>query len=138
MIMLYTLLGVIIFFSIVIIIGIIKFDEKIKRKIFIILSAIYNCFIGYIDTPAILLMYGYFSNQPKGSGYSVPDSEIGFNILLGLITMVVYLILLIPINIFMKKKGKIDLKLYMIVNIIATILGIAVFWTFLGKNTKIF
>ena len=138
MMMLYMLLGLIVFFSIVIIIGIIKFNEKIKRKIFIILSVIYNCFIGYIDTPIILLMYGYFSNQPKGSGYSVPDSEIGFNILLGLITMVIYLILLIPINIFMKKKGKIDFKLYIIVNIIATILGIAVFWIFLGKNTKTF
>ena len=104
----------------------------------LVLSVIYNGFIGYIDTYVILLLYGYFANMPKGSGYEVPESEAGFNAILGLVTLTIYLLLLIPINIYMKKKGKINKKTYIIANIIATILGIIIFWVFLDKNKRLF
>lgn len=104
----------------------------------LVLSVIYNGFIGYIDTYVILLLYGYFANMPKGSGYEVPESEAGFNAILGLVTLTIYLLLLIPINIYMKKKGRISKKTYIIANIIATILGIIIFWVFLDKNKILF
>lgn len=56
----------------------------------LVLSVIYNGFIGYIDTYVILLLYGYFANMPKGSGYEVPESEAGFNTILGLVTLTIF------------------------------------------------
>lgn len=138
MLLLYTLKTLIICICIIIVIGILNFKENIKRYILMISSIIYNCFIGYIDTYVILILYGYFANMPKGSGYEVPESEADFNFMLGLITLVIYLILLVPINIYMKKKGKINSKIYKRVTIISTIIGIIIFWIFLDKSKKLF
>lgn len=138
MLILYTIIGLIIYLCIVIIIGKIKFKEKVKQYSLVILSFIYNCFIGYIDTYVFLLLYGFFINRPNGSGYAVPESEERFNAILGLVTLTIYLLLLIPINIYMKKKGKINKKTYIIANIIATILGIIIFWVFLDKTKRLF
>lgn len=138
MIITYTLIALIIYVGIVLIIGLIKFKDDIKKYVLLSLSSIYNCFIGYIDTYVFLLLYGYFANKPKGSGYSVPESEAGFNFFLGLITLSIYLILLVPINWYMKEKGKVNLKTYSFINGIATILGIIIFWVFLDKNQRLF
>lgn len=138
MIITYTLFGLTIYICVVLIIGIINFNDTIKKYIILTLSVIYNVFIGYIDTFVIISLYAYFTNRPKGSGYSVPESEAGFNFLLGLITLGIYLILLIPINYCMKKFGKVNLKIYSIINGIATMLGIMIFWIFLDKNRRLF
>ena len=134
MLVLYTLEGLVIYICIVLILGMIKFKEKVKKNILLVLSFIYNGFIGYIDTYVILLLYEYFANMPNGSGYEVPESEAGFNAILGIVTLIIYLLLLIPINIYMKKKGKINKKTYITANIIATLLGFIIFWVFLDKN----
>lgn len=138
MIIRYTLLALTIYICAILIIGIINFNDIIKKYITITLSIIYNVFMGYIDTFVILLLYGYFTNRPKGSGYSVPESEARFNFLLGLITLGIYLMLLIPINYCMKKFGKVNLKIYSIINGIATMAGIMIFWIFLDKNRRLF
>ena len=134
---LYTLFGIIIYICFVITIGIINFSDNIKNKIMSICSIIFNAFFGYIDTYFIILLYGYFANKPKGNGYEVPSSEAGFNAMLGTITLLVYFVLLLPINFYMKKKGKINTKTYIIINTIATLLGLIIFWVFLDKNTKL-
>ena len=36
--------------------------------------------------------------------YEVPESDAGFNMILGIILLTLYIFLLIPLNIFMKKK----------------------------------
>ncbi len=138
MIISYTIIALGIYNLTVFIIGLIKFNENKKRKVLIGLSSIYNALIGYIDTFVFISLYGYFTNRPKGSGYEVPESEAGFNAMFGLITLIIYLGLLIPINIYMKKKSKVNLKVYLIVNSIATVLGIAIFWLFLDKSKKLF
>ncbi len=138
MLILYTLIGIVIYICFVLIFAKLNFKENLKKYMLLVLSVIYNVFIGYIDTYVILLLYGYFANMPKGSGYEVPESEAGFNAILGLVTLTIYLLLLIPINIYMKKKGKINKKTYIIANIIATILGIIIFWVFLDKNKRLF
>ncbi len=138
MIISYTIIALGIYNLTVFIIGLIKFNENKKRKVLMVLSSIYNALMGYIDTFVFISLYGYFTNRPKGSGYEVPASEAGFNAMLGLITLIIYLGLLIPINIYMKKKSKVNLKVYAIVNFIATVLGIAIFWLFLDKSKKLF
>lgn len=138
MIISYTIIALGIYNLTVFIIGLIKFNENKKRKVLIGLSSIYNALIGYIDTFVFISLYGYFTNRPKGSGYEVPASEAGFNAMLGVITLIIYLVLLVPINIYMKKKSKVNLKVYLIVNSIATVLGIAIFGLFLDKSKKLF
>lgn len=138
MLVLYTLEGLVIYICIVLILGMIKFKEKVKKYILLVLSFIYNGFIGYIDTFIIIVLYGYFSNMPNESGYYVTESEVEFNAILGLVTLVIYLLLLIPINIYMKKKCKINKKTYITANIIATLLGLIIFWVFLDKNKRLF
>ena len=96
----------------------------------LVLSTIYNIAIGYIDTIFWWLIYAFLSNQPKGSSYEVPESDIGFNMMIGIILLGLYICILIPLNIFMKKKSNISMKRYVIINGIATALGVAIYWIF--------
>ena len=118
------------FLIVVLIIGFVKFDKKIKTKIMLALSTIYNIAIGYIDTIFWWFIYAFLSNQPKGSSYDVPESDAGFNMMLGIILLILYICVLIPINIFMKKKSNTSMKRYVIINGIATAFGVAIYWLF--------
>lgn len=122
----------------VLVIGFIKFDKKLKKKVMLVLSTIYNIAMGYIDTIFLLVTYAFLSNQPKGSSYEVPESDASFNIVLGIILLTLYIFLLIPLNIFMKKKSNTSMKYYVIINGIATILGVIIYWIFLDKTKIIF
>lgn len=124
------------FLIIVLAIGFLKFDKKMKTRIIVALSTIYNIAIGYIDTLFFGVIYAFLSNQPKGSSYEVPASEAGFNIILGIILLVLYILLLLPINLFMKKKSNISIKLYTLINGIATVLGIFIYWIFCFDKIK--
>ena len=126
------------FLTVVLILGLIKFDKKIKKKIMLVLSTIYNIAMGYVDTVFLLVTYAFLSNQPKGSSYEVPESDAGFNMILGIILLTLYIFLLIPLNIFMKKKSNTSMKYYVIINGIATILGVIIYWIFLDKTKIIF
>ena len=53
MLILYTIMGLIIYIFIVFIIGKTNLKEKVKKYFLLLLSAIYNFFIGYIDTYVI-------------------------------------------------------------------------------------
>ena len=126
------------FLIVLLIIGFIKFDKKLKKKVMLVLSTIYNIAMGYIDTIFLLVTYAFLSNQPKGSSYEVPESDAGFNMILGIILLTLYIFLLIPLNIFMKKKSNTSMKYYVIINGIATILGVIIYWIFLDKTKIIF
>mgnify|MGYP004592358165 CR=1 FL=1 len=93
-----------------------------------ILSTIYNIAIGYIDTIFWWLIYAFLSNQPKGSSYDVPELDASFNMMLGIILLILYICVLIPINIFMKKKSNTSMKRYVIINGIATAFGVVMYW----------
>lgn len=122
------------FLTVVLVIGFIKFDKKIKKKIMLVLSTIYNIAMGYVDTVFLLVTYAFLSNQPKGSSYEVPESDAGFNMILGIILLTLYIFLLIPLNIFMKKKSNINMKKYIIINGIATSIGIATYCIIWKEN----
>lgn len=139
MVLLKILAGLIIYILICVIIGFIKFKEKPKKYIMSTLSVIFNGFMGFMDTIFFILFYMFFSNHPKGSAYYVPESEAGFNAMIGMFLLVVYLLLLLPINIYMKRKGKISAKVYVLMNVLATIIGLEIYWIWVGTQfTKIF
>lgn len=139
MVLLKILAGLIIYILICVIIGFIKFKEKPKKYIMSTLSVIFNGFMGFMDTIFFILFYMFFSNHPKGSAYYVPESEAGFNAMIGMFLLVVYLLLLLPINIYMKRKGKISAKVYVLMNVLATIIGLGIYWIWVGTQfTKIF
>ena len=131
--------GILLLFILAILfIGIMSFNEQVKKYTMTVASVIYNGFMGYIDTIVLLIIYGFFTNRPNGSGYDVPKTEFAFNVFIGIIILIIYLVLLIPINIYMKKKGKIDSKAYTIVSLIATAFGAIIFWIFLDKGQRLF
>lgn len=137
MIILYTILGIIISITIIYVVGNLKFNDNIRKKILTLFSIIYNGFFGYIDTIFFILLFEYFTNRPKGINYEVPSSEAAFNAMLGIITLLIYISLLLPINLYMKKKSKINTKIYLISSMISTILGITIFWIFLDKKQQL-
>ena len=137
MIVLYTILGIMISIIIIYVVGNLKFDDNIKKKILTFFSIIYNGFFGYIDTIFFILLFEYFTNRPKGINYEVPNSEAGFNAMLGIIILLIYISLLLLINLYMKKKSKINTKTYLISSMISTIIGITIFWIFLDKKQQL-
>ena len=139
MVLLKILAGLIIYILICVIIGFIKFKEKPKKYIMSTLSVIFNGFMGFMDTIFFILFYMFFSNMPNGRGYEVPESEAGFNAMIGMFLLIVYLLLLLPINIYMKRKGKLSTKVYVLINILATLVGLGIYWIWVGTQfTKIF
>lgn len=139
MVLLKILVGLIIYIVICVIIGLINFKEKLKKYIMSTLSVIFNGFMGFIDTIFFILFYMFFSNQPKGSAYYVPESEAGLNAMIGIFLLIVYLLILLPINIYMKRKGKISTRVYIIMSVLATLVGLGIYWIWIGTQfTKIF
>lgn len=93
---------------VIIVAGMAKYNEKIKKRIMCILAFLYNFAIGVFDSLIVLAISSM--RFGKGLGY-----------------FIIYLMFLIPINIFMKKKGRIKLGIYLTIIIVATVLGIIVF-----------
>lgn len=90
---------------VIIVAGMVKYNEKIKKRIMCILAFLYNFVIGVFDW---LVAFAISSCKfGEGLGY-----------------LIIYLMFLIPINIFMKKKGKIRLGIYLTIIITAMVLGI--------------
>ena len=124
MVLLKILTGFIIYILICVIIGMIKFKEKPKKYIMSVLSVIFNGFMGYMDTIFFVLLYMFFSN---------------FNAMIGIFLFIIYVLLLLPINIYMKRKGKISTKVYILINILATLVGLGIYWIWIGTQfTKLF
>lgn len=124
MVLLKILAGFIIYILICVIIGMIKFKEKPKKYIMSVLAVIFNGFMGYMDTIFFVLLYMFFSN---------------FNAMIGIFLFIIYVLLLLPINIYMKRKGKISTKVYILINILATLVGLGIYWIWIGTQfTKIF
>ena len=73
--------GILLLFILAILfIGIMSFNEQVKKYTMTVASVIYNGFMGYIDTIVLLIIYGFFTNRPNGSGYDVPKTEFAFNV----------------------------------------------------------
>lgn len=113
---LFLLLGtpIIIPIIVVIVAGKLSYNEKIKSKIIMILSFIYNGIIGFLS-PIIyfcsIFLIGSFLHSQK---------------LLYLIISLIIGVIIIPTNIYMMKKCKINKLLYAILNVIIFIVFCAI------------
>ena len=130
----------------VVVIGLINFNEKVKKIILWILSIIYNsCFGFFLDWIMIWsyrLSINYLHKLPKNMELTISSSDMFFQIGFCIVSILVYTALLIPVNIYMKKKSKINTKIYILSSIIAKLLGILIYYfvfmyafvAFLGAN----
>lgn len=85
--------------------GKLSYNEKIKKIILFIFSIIYNGIVGFISCMLFFCLTFLF--------YSF------FNMLITLaIILCVFVIALVPVNIYMMRKGKINPILYIVFNII--------------------
>ena len=103
MILLLIIVPTILPFFIIMIAGNLKYNKKIKKVIMIILSIIYNGIIGLISP---LLCFGILC-----------ITEV--NYIWIFCSIIVFIILLVPLNIFMKRKGNINKYIYIIANVVA-------------------
>ena len=103
MILLLIIVPTILPFFIIMIEGNLKYNKKIKKVIMIILSIIYNGIIGVISP---LLCFGILC-----------ITEV--NYIWIFCSIIVFIILLVPLNIFMKRKGNINKYIYIIANVVA-------------------
>lgn len=94
-----------------------------------IIACVYNTIIGYLDTVYFLLIYAFLNNRPKGTGYLIAESEANLNIFIGVIMIISYLLILVPLNYLFFRKARISKKSYGIICVTTTIVGIRFFWT---------
>lgn len=111
--------------------GSLKFDRSRKKHIMIVLSVIYNFSLGFMSVLAFELIYAFFVNQPKGSGYYIPASEYSFNISLGIIGLTICLLLILPINFYFKKKSELKVRAYFGISLAVAIIGCLFYLTIL-------
>lgn len=120
---------VLIYIFVMLIIGQINFNQQIKTKFLLISSTLYNAFMGYSDIIIFRLISLYFSNTPKGllGPRSLAEIDFIFNMLIGVSASLMYLACLFPINIYICDKSKMKTKVYIEINIIATIAGLLIY-----------
>lgn len=51
--------------------------KKIIKYLITFFILIYDFFLGFISPICIMFIFYWFSNSPKGPGYSVPEEELG-------------------------------------------------------------
>ena len=88
------------------------YKRKTKSKAMKIYAIIYNLIFGFYD-------YFFLCALSFVAGGSTTKAVIDFILL--------YLMLLIPINIVFKVRGKINIKKYLIISILATLAGFALY-----------
>lgn len=116
-------IAIVAYIAFCLLIGSISFDRETKKYFLIVLSAAFNFFWGLVSLTLFQMMYYFFINQPNGPGYYVPDSEQSFNVILGFFMLIVYLLLVLPINIYLKKKSGWRTKSYLMISLSAVAVG---------------
>ena len=100
--------------GIILVAGIIKYNQKIKTVIMCLFSCIYNLIFGLLDV-AVYFMIGITF---LGAGNT--------DILVGVADIIIYLLFFIPINIFMQKKGKIEPYIYLAIMLVPKLFAIMI------------
>jgi len=99
-------------FCIIMVAGNLKYNEKVKKIVMLILSMVYNGIVGFISPIFCVCTFFLMGGLTK----------------FGLVILIfIYIIILLPLNIFMKRKGKVNIFLYVIINIAIFILGIYIY-----------
>ena len=95
---------------IIIFAGKLSYNEKIKKIILFIFSLIYNGIVGFFSFLLLVCLTFLFDD--------ISNMKITFAIIL-----CVFAVILIPVNIYMMRKGKINPVLYIVSNIIIFVLS---------------
>lgn len=120
-------LPVIIPILLIILVNKIKFDEKIKNKVIIAISLIYYFITGF------LVFSIMFTILCVPSILSIHTEFLFYTIVI-LLLLVTFSLLLIPLNIFVRRKTNIGFILYLILIIFAIVLGIYLSKTILNNT----
>lgn len=105
---------------IILCIGNFVYNKKIKKIILFILSIIYNGIVGFIGFLLSFCLVALFTD--------ILSAKIIY-----LIILVVFLLILVPINIFIIKKSELNAILYIILNIIIFVLGFSFYVILMRK-----
>ena len=95
--------------------GLIKYNEKIKKIIMFILASIYNFIFGLLDGMVFVILTLCFLSGELSS------------FIVGITGVIIYLLFFLPLNIFMKKTGKINIIVYIVMIILIKIIAISLF-----------
>lgn len=95
--------------------GLIKYNEKVKRIIMFILASIYNFIFGLLDSMVFFILMFCFLAEDLNS------------FIIGIFGVIIYLLFFLPLNIFMKKTGKINIIIYIIMIVLMKIISISLF-----------
>lgn len=83
-------------------------DEKLKRTLFLISALLYNFIIGFFS---FLIFLGVSWSMMKYKNF------------IELAIILIFIILLVPLNIYLKKKSKMSIILYILICVLSYILG---------------
>ena len=95
--------------------GLIRYNEKIKKVVIFILASIYNFIFGLLDSMIFVILAICFLSGDLSS------------ILIGVFGVIIYLIFFLPLNIFMKKTGKINTIIYIIMIVLTKFIAISIY-----------
>ena len=101
------------------------------------LQIIFNFILSYCAVAIVCFSIAFMKNQPKGSGYAVPESEFFLNFTIGLFLLLTYLLILVLGNIGFYKKGAIVINKYFIILIGEFAVGISVFLLTIGTKNLV-
>lgn len=87
-------------------------NEKVKKILFLASSLVYNFIIGFFS----FLIYILTS-----------WSMIDYKNYIGIVEIFIFIILLIPFNIYIKKKIKLNIALYLMFSILSYVLGVGLY-----------
>ncbi len=103
--------------------------RKIIKYIIALFILIYDIFIGYISPICLMLIFSWFSNTPKGYGYSVSSDELGMYKFFASILLFLYVIFLSP-SLFSIYKTH-TIKKLLICEIVFILIGIVLYYILL-------
>lgn len=101
--------------GVILVAGLIRYNEKIKKVVIFILASIYNFIFGLLDSMIFVILAICFLSGDLSS------------ILIGVFGVIIYLIFFLPLNIFMKKTGKINTIIYIIMIVLTKFIAISIY-----------
>lgn len=103
--------------------------KKITKYLITFFISIYDIFIGFISPFFIMYIALWFSNHPKGPGYSVPKDEFILYKFLSIIILFFYIAILSPSYYYIKKNY--SNKKIILFQVIFIFIGISIYFIFI-------
>ncbi len=118
-----------IFIIVIVILGNLNFTHVTRYRTFLIISILYNIFMGYLSYIVIIMLRVCFTTtipEEKVQFLLIPKVDVTTNYFIGLVAMIIYLFALPIINIYICESNKFNKKIYLQINSIALLAGIII------------